>query len=185
MTQPDPYAATDAALQARTGRSLAQWVDIARQSPAGGHMATVGWLKAEHGLGHGHANSVVHALNASAAASQDDEVLVEAMFAGAKSGLRPVHEAIVAALASFGADVELAPKKGYVSFRRKKQFGLGQPSTGDRYDLGLALKGEAPAGRLEASGSWNAMVSHRVRLGRADEVDAELIGWLRAAYDRA
>ncbi len=49
----------------------------------------------------------------------------------------------------------------------------------------LALKGEAPAGRLEASGSWNAMVSHRVRLGKVDEVDAELIGWLRAAYDRA
>jgi hypothetical protein len=29
------------------------------------------------------------------------------------------------------------------------------------------------------------MVSHRVRVSSVEEVDAELIGWLRAAYDPA
>ena len=75
--------------------------------------------------------------------------------------------------------------KSYVSLRRSKQFALVQPSTRTRVDLGINLKGDDPAGRLEASGSFNAMVSHRVRLTEADEVDAEVTGWLREAYDRA
>ena len=81
--------------------------------------------------------------------------------------------------------VELAPKKGYVSLRRKKQFALLQPSTKDRFDVGLALKGEEPAGALELAGSWNAMVSHRVRIVAGEAPDPGLAGWLRAAYDRA
>ena len=66
-----------------------------------------------------------------------------------------------------------------------KQFGLIQPSTKTRVDVGLNLKGTAPTERLEASGSFNAMVSHRVRLASVDEVDGELIGWLRQAYEGA
>ena len=72
-----------------------------------------------------------------------------------------------------------------MSLRRKKQFGLVQPSTADRLDVGINLKGVAPQGRLEASGSFNAMVSHRVRVAKAADIDGELIGWLRAAYDQA
>ena len=36
--------------------------------------------------------------------------------------------------------------------------------------------------RLEASGSFNAMVSHRVRLSKISNVDRELIKWLKEAY---
>lgn len=85
----------------------------------------------------------------------------------------------------FGSDVEFAPKKAYVSLRRSKQFALVQPSTKTRVDVGLKLRDAAPEGRLEASGSFNAMVSHRVRVESPAEVDAELIGWLRKAYDEA
>ena len=85
----------------------------------------------------------------------------------------------------FGKDVELSPKKGYVSLRRAKQFGLVQPSTKTRVDVGIQLKVVEPTDRLEASGSFNAMVSHRVRVTAASEVDDELIGWLRKAYDAA
>lgn len=46
---------------------------------------------------------------------------------------------------------------------------------------------EGPGGapttaRLEASGSFNSMVSHRFRLGSAGDVDAELKRWLKQAY---
>ena len=88
-------------------------------------------------------------------------------------------------MAKFGKDVELAPKKTYVSLRRAKQFGLVQPSTKTRVDVGINLKGMPPTDRLEASGSFNAMVSHRVRVASAKEVDAELIGWLKRAYEHA
>ena len=72
-----------------------------------------------------------------------------------------------------------------MSLRRSKQFALIQPSTATRVDVGLILKGVEPLGRLEASGSFNAMFTHRVKVGTPAEVDAELIGWLRRAYDEA
>ena len=98
--------------------------------------------------------------------------------------MRPVYDK-VAAIVSGLEGTECAPKKGYVSFRRSKQFGLGQPSTRDRFDLGLTLKGVEPSGRLEAAGPWNAMVTHRVRIASADEVDAQVEGWIRQAWAAA
>ena len=106
-------------------------------------------------------------------------------YAGPKAALRPIYDLLVKKIEAFGADVELAPKKAYVSLRRSLQFGLIQPSTATRVDVGMNLKGVAPRGRLEPSGSFNSMCSHRVRLESVKQVDAELLGWLRQAYDHA
>lgn len=172
-------------LKAKTGKGLDDWVAIARSTGIAGHLALVNHLKSEHGLGHGYANMIVHAANGSAALSQDDDALVAAAFDGAKARWRPLYDRLVTLVLGFGDDVELAPKKGYVSLRRKKQFALLMPSTKDRFDIGLALKGEEPAGRLELAGSWNAMVSHRIRIADDAEADGEIESRLRAAYDRA
>jgi hypothetical protein len=51
--------------------------------------------------------------------------------------------------------------------------------------VGIQLKGVEPKGRLEAAGSWNGMVSHRVRLESVKGVDNELTAWLKAAYEKA
>jgi hypothetical protein len=111
--------------------------------------------------------------------------MVEAQYQGPKAAMRPLYLALVAAVRKFGPDVEIAPKKANVSLRRSKQFGLIQPSTATRVDVGLILKGVPAAGRLEESGSWNAMFTHRVRVGSLAEVDSQLIGWLRQAYEGA
>jgi predicted transport protein len=113
------------------------------------------------------------------------EDLVAAQYAGAKAGLRPIYDKLAAAIGKFGADVAFSPKKTYVSLRRAKQFALIQPSTADRLDVGINLKGTPATARLEASGSFNAMVSHRVRVTSVGEVDAQLIGWLREACEKA
>ena len=99
--------------------------------------------------------------------------------------MKPIYTAFVRAVKKLGKDVEISPKKAYVSLRRNKQFALIQPSTKTRVDVGLNLKGVRPAGRLESSGSFNAMCTHRVRLESKKDVDAELMGWLREAYERA
>ena len=85
----------------------------------------------------------------------------------------------------FGSDITIAPKKGYLSLRRAKQFAMLQPSTTGRLDVGLILPGVAAAGRLEAAGSFNALFTHRVRVISAGDIDTTLAGWLRAAYDNA
>jgi hypothetical protein len=172
-------------LQEKTGKSLEGWRKLLAAGPPRKHGEIVAWLKAEHGVTHGFANLIAHKHLASDAASLDSADLVAAQYAGAKAVLRPIYEALVASISGFGGDVELAPKKGYVSVRRKKQFATLHPSTATRFDVGLQLRGEPPRGRLEVAGAWNAMVSHRVRLESLAEVDAELVAWLRRAYEAA
>jgi hypothetical protein len=98
---------------------------------------------------------------------------------------RPIHDALIRQVLTFGDDIEIAPKKGYLSLRRRRQFAMIQPSTASRVDVGLVHKGEPAGGRLEPAAGFNALFSHRVRLGTAADVDAQLLGWLRHAYDQA
>jgi predicted transport protein len=133
---------------------------------------------------HGFANLVAHKFREAGSDGAPVDPVV-AQYAGPKAGLRPIYDALIDAVTAFGGDVEVAPKKAYVSLRRKKQFALVQPSTRTRVDVGINLKGTAPTDRLETSGSFNAMVSHRVRLGEPTDVDAELVDWLQQAYQAA
>lgn len=172
-------------LKEKTGKTLEEWVKIAKASKLAKHGEIVKMLKSDHELGHGYANLVAQTTLSGAAPGQNEgggDALVEAQYAGAKSGLRPIYDRLIGAIGKFGSDVEVSPKKAYVSLRRNKQFALIQPSTATRLDVGINLKGEPAMGRLEESGSFNAMVSHRVKLADVKEVDAELIGWLKKAY---
>lgn len=178
----DTVAKMVESLKETTGKTLEEWAAVLKASGLDKHGPLVAHLKTDHGLTHGRANMIVLKARGTDAGSSDDDALLDAMFAGEKAHLRAIYDAVLAAC---GDETEPAPKKGYVSLRRKKQFAVAQPSTKDRFDLGLNLKGVAPAGRLEASGSFNAMVSHRVRLASAAELDGEVLGWLKAAYDGA
>jgi Domain of unknown function (DUF4287)/Domain of unknown function (DUF5655) len=166
---------------ARTGRPLDEWVAMVRADGMTKHGEIMTLLKSQHGMSHGFANLVaLTALKPEDVTSPDD--LVEAMYAGPKAGLRPLHDAAIEAAQAFGADVELAPKKAYVSLRRKKQFGTVGPASGGRLEIGLNLRDVQPAGRLEAT---TGMCTHRVRIASRDELDGELLGWLRQAYEGA
>ena len=110
--------------------------------------------------------------------------MLDGLYTGPKAALRPIHDRLLLEIRKSG-DFEEAPKKTYVSYRRNKQFALIQASTATRVDLGINFKNEPVAGRLEASGSFNAMVSHRVRLSSPKDVDAEVKEWLKKAYDAA
>ena len=171
-------------LEKNTGKSLDEWVAIARASGLEKHGQIVKFLKSEHGFTHGYANLVSIKARETAASPKTDDDLVDNQYSG-KEDLRPIYNALIDAVNQFGDDVVIAPKKAYVSLRRNKQFGLVQPSTKTRVDVGINLSDVAADGRLEKSGSFNSMVSHRVRLSSADEVNDELIGWLRQAYDQA
>ncbi len=181
----DATATMIANMTEKTGKPLDEWIKLVTKSKLQKHGEIVSMLKTEHAMGHGFANLVAHKALASDAGSHEGDDLLAAQYAGTKAGLKPVYDKLAKIVEGFGKDVEFAPKKAYMSLRRSKQFGLIQPSTATRLDLGLNLKGVAPAGRLEASGSWNAMCSHRVKLASAADVDAEVKAWLKQAYDAA
>lgn len=184
MASPEEMAASMLAnLPEKTGKSLQQWHAVLKKSSLEKHGQLVNHLKKEHGVTHGFANLIVSKFLSGDAPAGDD--LLAAQYGGAKAGLRPIFDALVKAVEAFGGDVELAPKKAYVSLRRKKQFGLIQPSTKTRVDVGLNLPDAKPTARLESSGSFNSMVTHRVRLESVDEVNKQLIDWLAAAYKKA
>jgi hypothetical protein len=173
-------------MEEKTGKSLAAWLKVAKSSKLTRHGELTGLLKSEHGMTHGYANLVAHkALKSDAGSAESGDALIDAQYAGPKAELRPIYDKLAAAIKKLGGDVEFAPKNAYVSVRRSKQFAIIQPSTKTRLDVGINLKGVAPAGRLEASGRFNAMVSHRVRISIASEIDAELLGWLKQAYASA
>jgi hypothetical protein len=173
-------------LEANTGKSLDAWIATARATGQTKHGQIVALLKTDHGLTHGYANQIALRALAAAEPSAAAEVdPIDTLYAGTKAGLRTIHDALTAAIKGFGADVEFSPKKSYVSVRRSKQFALIQPSTATRVDVGLILKKIPAQGRLEESGSFNAMFTHRVRLASPADVDADLIAWLRQAYDAA
>ncbi|MBI3409794.1 MAG: DUF4287 domain-containing protein [Planctomycetes bacterium] len=170
-------------LKETTGKSIDEWLKITRASKLAKHGGIVKLLKSKHGVTHGYANAIALESLKTADTPTGGDDLVAAQYADAKASLRPLYDALLAAVNKFGPDVEASPKKAYVSLRRNKQFGIIQPSTATRLDVGINLKGAKPAGRLEASGSFNAMVSHRVRISKSAEIDKELLGWLKAAYD--
>jgi hypothetical protein len=171
-------------LEEKTGRSMKDWVKVVEAAKLEKHGERVAFLKTKHGLGHGYANLVAHAVSGGGELSRGDDPVAE-QYSGAKAALKPIYDDVLKAVKSFGSDVEVAPKKAYVSLRRSRQFAIVQPSTATRLDLGLNLKGVAAGGKLEPSGSFNAMVSHRVRLQTPADFDKEVRTWLKAAYDQA
>jgi len=168
-------------LEADSGKPVSWWFDVIDQSGLTKHGQKVAYLKSEHGLGHGYANTLVHLATQRTEVGNETVDLVGAQYRG-KEQLRPIHDAVITAVSGFGDDVEIAPKKTSVSLRRSKQFALIEPATKTRVDIGINLKGDEPTERLLAAGG---MCTHKVRVSDVAEVDDELIGWLREAYERA
>jgi len=170
-------------IEATYGRSMDGWAELIRASGRNRHGEIVAWLKSEHGLTHGSANRVaLVALAANAPQSGDDPEA--ALYAGPKQALRPIHDRLMAVVRAMGPDIEIAPKKGYLSLRRRTQFAMLKPAA-NHVDLGLILPGVAAGERLESAATFNALFTHRVRVRSVDDVDPELIRWIGDAYARA
>jgi len=188
MTDLDKATQTQLAnIQKKTGKTLEQlygWL-------AGRGLARHGELRdaAKSGLalGHGDANTLVtlylRSTGASAAPAASADAAVDEIYAGPKAALRPIHDRVLAAIGTMG-EFEIAPKKGYLSLRRKKQFAMVGPATKTQVEIGLNAKGLAGGDRLVEQRP-GGMCQYKVRVGAPGEVDAELTAWIRAAYDAA
>ena len=173
-------------IEKRTGKSLAELTALVRGSGLTKHGDMVAMLKTTLGMGHGDANLVVHtarhagAPGAAPAQARTAGGVLDELYTGPKAALRPIHERLLEELERIGA-YEAAPKKTYVSYRRKKQFAMIGPATNTRVEVGLNMKGIEPTERLQALPAGQ-MCNYKVKLTDASEVDAELIGWLRTAH---
>ncbi|HXJ27247.1 MAG TPA: DUF5655 domain-containing protein [Streptosporangiaceae bacterium] len=180
-------------IEARYGKTMAQWSAIVAASGLTRHQDVVGLLKSDYGLPHGAAHRVSLTVRQQPGqpgqpgpATTGDPV--SALYTGRKAALRPLHEALMTAILALGDDIEVAPKKGYLSLRRGRQFAMIQPSGAGRIDVGLILPAAPetqPGPRLESAAGFNALFTHRVRVLAGADIDPGLTAWLRLAYQHA
>jgi hypothetical protein len=183
-----------AGLPTKSGRTLDQWADHLRaEAPAGPRKGQVAWLKATHGLGTNSADFLwLYTFDRPTWDGDPAHYLAVApgyvadQYAGPKAALRPILDAILAAGRTLGRDVKVCPYKTMVPLYRGRSFAEVKPATRTRVDLSLALGEFAETDRLK----WNPTrlkagdrLAHVVRLGSPADVDAEVRGWLRTAYE--
>ena len=174
-------------IQKKTGKTLDELAAIIHMSGLSKHGEIRDYLKRELVLGHGDANALVHAVLKSdgqrAAEGKSEDAVLDEIYSGAKAGFRPIHEKLMKEINKFG-EFEIAPKKGYVSLRRNKQFAMIGPKTNTRFEVGINARDFKKNPRLleQPKGS---MCNYIVTLNDVKEVDAELIAWLKLAYEGA
>lgn len=190
MSSLDQAVATQLSnIETKTGKSLAELTTLVRQSGLSKHGEIRTMLINDLGLGYGDANTLVHyalqsdGQRAAEAAGLGESDVLDGIYTGEKAALRPIHDRLMEAIVAFGA-FDIAPKKGYVSLRRKRQFAMIGPGAKTRVDLGMNIKGLAPHPRLIEMPA-GGMCNYTVRLTDPGEVNDEVIDWLRQAYENA
>lgn len=169
-------------LYKNTGKTLAQWIETVKAQNIAKHGEIIKYLKENHAFTHGFANLVAHkAKETDAGSAENQDELITRQYSG-KEHFKPVYDRLLSEIKAFGNDIEVAPKNAYVSLRRKKQFAILNPATKTRFEIGLNLKGQETTGKLEAE-KPNAMCSHKLSISGLQDIDQEVIGWLKKAYD--
>jgi Domain of unknown function (DUF5655)/Domain of unknown function (DUF4287) len=176
-------------IEAKTSKNLDAIRQIIEKSGLKKHGEIRSMLMQELALSHGDANAVVHfaletdGQTAAEAKGLSDDAVLDEIYADKKAGLRPLHDTIMDFIKALG-DFDIAPKKGYVSLRRKKQFAMLGPATNDAIEIGLNTKENLPTGRLKAQPP-NSMCQYKLRLSQASELDAEVKSWVKIAFEAA
>jgi hypothetical protein len=182
-----------AKMKTKTGRSLEEWIAFVKKEGPTSEDARRVWLKDEHKLGTNYAWWI--AGRADGKGTEDDDPVaylkkapeyVEAMFAGKRAALKPLYDRLLAIGLAIGKESKACPCQTIVPLYRHHVFAEIKPATNGRIDVGLALgnvKTKLPA-RIEAvKNAKGNRITHRIPIESADEIDAFVEKWLKAAYD--
>lgn len=169
-------------LEQRTGENLGTWKNRVAREQLQDEKSLRAWLTRQGVTGYAQNLLVMerfgypdHFL-----ASADD--LIDGQYQD-RLQLRPIFDAVVDAAAGFG-DVTIQARKTYVSLvTPRRTFARIQPTTKSRVDIALRLEGYKPGERLQLS-KIHETTPLQVRLASADDVDSELLDWLREAYNQ-
>jgi hypothetical protein len=178
-------------LPEKSGRSLVQWIALVKKE---GPKDTAGrreWLKKKHGLGTNSAWWMADRAEGRGLEDSDPAAYlaaakeyVEAQYAGKKSSLRPIYDALLELGFSIAKDVRACPCKTIVPLYRNHVFAEIKPTALTRVDLGLALGGTKTPKRLVDTGGFRKKdrITHRIPITSTKDIDPEVKRWLKAAY---
>jgi Domain of unknown function (DUF5655)/Domain of unknown function (DUF4287) len=174
-----------AKLEPRTGRTFAQWVELATGLGISGHRALTEALKADHDLNHNEAQWVAWGVVDPGRVTAYDRPadLVADLYSGKRAALRPLYEALMVAGEAIDPDVSHMVCKTYTSLSRRVQFAVFVPRNQTSIDVELALPAQEAGGRAQAFKSTNPRFGIRIRLAAGDPVDNDVLSWLRRAWE--
>ena len=178
-------AVTDSMAE-RTGRSLEQWVALLAKSGVDplDQNAVRRWLREVHGVKQNSQWAIADAAAREAGWVRPSvEEYVDGQYTGPKAALRPIFDAVHSAALALGDDVVVEGRGTYVPFVRKRQFAAVAAATATRVDLGLRLPDPPANPRLQAATAPGS-ATHRVQLTAVSDVDDEVRGLMRAAYEQ-
>lgn len=183
-TSREIYAVVRANLPKKTGLTLNEWkLLVTISGPTTSRKAQVDWLRTTYGLGSVQAAVIVAELSGGNG-HEESEFLLREQFSGDRESLLPIADKVLTAAQSFGVDVRVEPHKSCVPMIRSSEFAVVKPTSKHRVDLRLSLPGTKPTERLvPVKKSTATRMTHHVSLKSSDEVDAEVLGWLRKAYE--
>jgi predicted transport protein len=171
-------------LKDKTGHSLDEWKEIISAQKFAKHGEIVKFLKESHNVTHGYASEIaLKAVGTDADSSADASEFIISQYKG-KEHLKSYYDKLIAEIQNFDGEFEISPKKTYVSLKRKKQFVILNPASKTRFEIGFNLKGVDPKGKLEAE-KPNGICSHKINLSDINEIDQEVISWIKMAFDNA
>ena len=172
-----------ATLESSTGKTIPQWVEVARACPETKPRARQAWLKEHHGLGQNYAMMVLHALGeADGAPLRDTGSFEEILWA--KPADRAIFEAVKAVVSGF-PDLVVGQRKGFSAWSRKFQFAAMRPTRGG-VRLGLALPIDADPRLIPAkTEGWSERCTATLVLTEAGQVDAGVKSLLEAAWEKS
>ena len=176
-------------IQMKTGKTLKDLTQLVSESGLKKHGEIRKFLIGELDLGYGDANLIAYyALHPEEQTNKQDsqpslEDLLSEIYSGPKAAFRSLHDHLMSVIDGFGP-FEIAPKKGYLSLRRKKQFIMIGPATNTRFELGLNVKGLEPDDRLKEQPK-GSMCNYKIVVNEISEVNTQLINWLKTAYENA
>ncbi|MCB1517130.1 MAG: DUF4287 domain-containing protein [Hyphomicrobiaceae bacterium] len=173
-------------IEKKTGLAAEQFIALARDkgfldiSAKAGDI--VAWLKADYGLGHGHAMALVNLFKHASGNATGRNEKIERLFSGKKEKWRSAFDRFYAHISTLGDDVGLSPTASYVSILRAGNKVAIVATTADRMDIGFKLKGEPFSDRFSDARTFNAMVTHKVSLTSPAELDQDVLDFATRAY---
>jgi len=175
------HASVRDGLQKETGKSLAEWVAIAKKCPEKGTRARLKWFKDTHGLLQNRAMHVLSEAFPSAAGWDQPDALRDALWEDASS--RAILEA-VEKLALVLPGVVASQRKGFSAWSRTYQFAALRPVRGGTARLGLALPPDAHDSLLTAKNEgWSERLKSAMELQSPRDANRQIASLLKAAWE--
>jgi hypothetical protein len=178
------FASVEASLQRDTGKTIEEWVAIARTCPHDKPKAQADWLREHHGLG---VNRAAHVLSVAfpSPLSWDDAAGLRANL-WKDAGSEAILSALEAAVEAL-PDTVIGQRKSFTAFSRKVQMAAARPVKGGHAMVGLAVEPAAdprlaPRGKSE---SWGDRLKAQMLLTSPDQVDASVETLLKQAWERS